>query len=153
MRRACSRTWRPTLAAYLTLGALSGGVLGRATPAGAEVTRVDVIRRADVGHSGYEKIVGTIHFAIDPADPHNAVLADIEKVTPGADHRVAFSADLYILRPKDPARSNGAALIEVANRGNKGLLVRTSVWRRVAGSIPRPTPIWATGCSRARDTR
>ncbi len=29
----------------------------------AEVTRVDVSRREDVGASGYEKIVGTIHSA------------------------------------------------------------------------------------------
>ena len=33
-----------------------------------------------------------------------------------------FSADLYILQPKDPSRRNGVALVEVSNRGGKGLL-------------------------------
>ena len=30
----------------------------------AEVVRVDVAKRVDVGMSGYEKIVGTVHFAV-----------------------------------------------------------------------------------------
>ncbi len=89
---------------------------------GAEVTRVDVASRADVGASGYEKIVGTIHFAVNPIDPRNAVIADLDKARADAGGRVAFSADLFILRPKDQARSNGVALIEVSNRGNKGML-------------------------------
>src|SRR5882672_10427398 len=42
---------------------LSAGV------ARADVTRVDIKTRADVGLSGYEKIIGTIHFAVDPNDP------------------------------------------------------------------------------------
>ena len=40
-----------------------------ASVARAEVVRVDVAKRVDVGTSGYEKIVGTIHFAVDPKNP------------------------------------------------------------------------------------
>jgi hypothetical protein len=93
-----------------------------AVPGAAEVTRVEVAKRADIGASGYEKIIGTIHFAIDPGDPRNRAIADIDKASTNADRKVEFSADLYILRPKDPARSNGVALVEVSNRGGKGLL-------------------------------
>jgi hypothetical protein len=89
-----------------------------AVEARAEVTRVDVARRADVGLSGYEKIVGTIHFAVDPADPHNRAVADLDKAPVNAAGRVEFSSDLYILRPKAP-RGNGAALVDILNRGNK----------------------------------
>lgn len=88
----------------------------------AEVTRLEIARRADVGSSGYEKIVGTIHFAVDPKDPHNRVVVDLDKAPVNASGRVEFSADLYILKPKDPARSNGAALVDVLNRGNKVVL-------------------------------
>src|SRR5262245_10674948 len=102
----------------LVVAALAGFALR----ADAEVTRVEVARRADVGTSGYEKIVGTIHFAIDPSDPRNRVIVDIDKAPTNADRKVEFSADLYILRPKDAARSNGVALVEVSNRGRKGLL-------------------------------
>jgi hypothetical protein len=87
----------------------------------AEVTRVDVARRMDLGTSGYEKIVGTIHFAVDPSDPRNRLVVDIEKAPRNADGRVEFSSDLYILRPKAP-RGNGAALVDILNRGNKVVL-------------------------------
>jgi hypothetical protein len=88
----------------------------------AEVVRVDVAKRADVGASGYEKISGTIHFALNPRDPRNAVIVDLDKARTNAAGLVEFSSDLYILRPKAGTRSNGVALIEVTNRGGKGLL-------------------------------
>jgi len=85
----------------------------------AEVTRVEIATRAAVGTSGYEKIVGTVHFAVDPAHERNKNVMDLDKAPRGASGRVEFSADLYILRPIDQARSNGVALIEVLNRGRK----------------------------------
>ncbi len=88
----------------------------------AEVTRVEITSRTDVGTSGYEKILGKLHFAVDPKHERNRVIADIELAPVNVTGRVEFSADLYILRPKDPARSNGAAIVEVSNRGGKGVL-------------------------------
>lgn len=85
----------------------------------AEVVRVEVVRRVDLGASGYEQIVGTIHFAISPSDLRNGVIADLDKARINAAGLVEFSADLHILKPTDSARSNGVALVEVANRGNK----------------------------------
>ena len=99
--------------------ALAAGGSGRA--ARAEVTRVDVARRVDLGASGYEKIIGTIHFAVDPKDPRNRMVVDLDKAPVNAAGRVEFSSDLYILRPKAP-RGNGAALVDVLNRGNKVVL-------------------------------
>jgi hypothetical protein len=116
MRRMSTVT-RGTRAIVLGLGC-AAGVLASASDARAEVTRVDIVRRADVGISGYEKIVGTIHFAVDPADPHNRVVADLDKAPVNSAGRVEFSSDLYILRPKAP-RGNGAALVDILNRGNK----------------------------------
>src|SRR6266851_2868097 len=87
----------------------------------AEVARVEIARRADVGASGYEKIIGTIYFAVDPKDPHNRIVVDLDNAPVNQSGRVEFSSDLYILRPKPP-RGNGAALIDVLNRGNKVVL-------------------------------
>ncbi len=89
-----------------------------------------------VGTSGYEKIVGTIHFAVDPSDPRNRVIVDLDKAPTNAQHRVEFAADLYILRPKDSARANGVALVEVSNRGRKGLL---STFNRAVGGLDPST--------------
>ena len=103
------------------VGALACALAGTVGVARAEVTRVDVARRMDLGASGYEKIIGTIHFAIDPKDPRNRAVVDLDKAPINAAGRVEFSSDLYILRPKAP-RGNGAALVDVLNRGNKAVL-------------------------------
>ncbi|HEX4936000.1 MAG TPA: hypothetical protein VFV33_22625, partial [Gemmatimonadaceae bacterium] len=63
-----------------------------------------------------------MHFAVDPHDSRNAPIADIDKAPVNAAGRVEFSSDLYILRPKDPSRSNGIALVDVLNRGRKPVL-------------------------------
>jgi hypothetical protein len=84
----------------------------------AEVTRVDIAARADVGMSGYEKIVGTIHFAVDPKKPRNRLVADLDKAPVNDEGLVEFSSDLYILRPK-ATPGNGVALVDILNRGNK----------------------------------
>ena len=97
----------------------------------AEVTRVSIASRAPVangqafGTTGpYEKLAGTIEFALDPSDPHNARIVDLDRAPRDSDGRVHFSADLYVLRPVDHVRGNGVLLFEIANRGRKGLLGR-----------------------------
>jgi hypothetical protein len=99
--------------------------------ASAEVTRVAITSRDTVaggqefgGTGPYERLVGTIDFAIDPGDPHNARIADLDRASKDADGRVHFTSDLYVLRPVDPTRGNGVLLFEIANRGRKGLLGR-----------------------------
>lgn len=120
---------RPWVIAVMLLASAAGH-------AAAEVTRVDVARRSDVGTSGYEKIVGTIHFALDPSDARNGVIADLAAAKKNAGGRVEMSADLFVLRPKDAARSNGVALIEVSNRGNKGVL---ATFNRAPGGLDPST--------------
>jgi hypothetical protein len=93
-----------------------------AARAGAELTRVDVTTRADIAGTSIEKIVGTAHFVVDPRDPKNAVIADIDKAPVNSAGRVEFAADLYILRQKDASRSNGIGLVEVLNRGRKPVM-------------------------------
>jgi hypothetical protein len=97
----------------------------------AEVTRVTVTSRTTVadgqafGATGpYEKLVGRIEFALDPADPHNAGIVDLTNAPRDSDGRVRFSSDLSVLRPTDPSKGNGVLLFEVANRGRRTLLGR-----------------------------
>jgi hypothetical protein len=85
----------------------------------AEVTRVEIAERVDLGASGYERITGTLHFAVDPAHPRNAIIADLDRAPVSPAGRVEFSADLQIFRPKEARRGNGAALVEISNRGGK----------------------------------
>src|SRR5262245_44322897 len=95
----------------------------------AEVTRIEIASRTDVlsgkpfGASGaYEKIVGRVFFSVDPAHPRNKAIVDLDKAPRDADGRVTFSADLYVLAPKDAARANGVAFFDVLNRGRKNII-------------------------------
>jgi hypothetical protein len=106
--------------------------------AGAEVARVEITTRRDVlggrsfGSAGpYELLVGRIHFAVDPANPRNRVVTDIEKAPRNAAGLVELTADLSLLRPKDAGRGNGVALIDVVNRGRRTVLTS---FNRATGS-------------------
>ncbi len=96
--------------------------LGTAPFAGAGVVRVEWAQPRDLGASGYEELSGQLHFEIDPALPQNALIADVALAPRNAAGRVAFQADLRILRPSDPARANGTIWIEIPNRGGKSSL-------------------------------
>ena len=93
------------------------------------VERVEILSRADVlegkafGEAGaYEKLVGRIHFAVKPESETNKLIVDLNKAPRNKDGEVEFSSDFYILRPKDPAKASGAVLVEIPNRGGKGIL-------------------------------
>jgi hypothetical protein len=97
--------------------------------ADAHVTRVEVISRTDVldGHAfglagAYEKIVGRVYFAVNPENLHNKLIVDLAKAPRNPQGEVEFSADLYLLKPKDMNKGNNAVLFEVSNRGGKGIL-------------------------------
>jgi hypothetical protein len=105
----------------------------------AALLRLEVSERTDVlagkpfGHTGpYERIVGKAYFAVDPKLAANQIIADIDKAPVNEKGLVEFSADVYVLKPRDPALGNGAALFEVSNRGRKGML---SMYNRAAGSV------------------
>lgn len=88
----------------------------------AAVTSVEPIDRTDHPAGGYEHVVAKVHFAVDPKLPQNRIIADIDLAPRNAAGLVEFSADLDILKPRDPAKSNGTALVEISNRGGKSLL-------------------------------
>jgi hypothetical protein len=94
-------------------------VLATAASAAAEVVRVAVTSRSDAP-SDYEKIVGKVYFAVDPRLPGNARIVDIDRAPRNAAGQVEFSADLYVLRPKNG--SSTVALIDVVNRGRLTVL-------------------------------
>jgi len=101
----------------------------------ASLVRIEVQDQSEAGP--YTRIVGRAYFAVDPRLPANRIISDIELAPRNEKGLVEFSADLYILRPRDPARANGAALFEVSNRGNKGLL---SMFNRAQSSRDPRSP-------------
>jgi hypothetical protein len=95
----------------------------------ARVVRVEITSRSDIQEGKpfenagpYEKIVGRVYFAVDPANLHNRQIVDLDKAPRNTHGEVEFSADLYLLKPKDMAKGNQAVLFEVSNRGGRGIL-------------------------------
>lgn len=97
----------------------------------AALTRVSVIERSDVlggrplGPAGaYERIIAKAYFELDPRLRANRAVRDLELAERNERGMVEFSADLYVLKPTDPAKGNGTLLFEAPNRGGKGMLAR-----------------------------
>jgi hypothetical protein len=110
------RECRPRAYRFAILGLF---LLAAPASSRAEVTRVDIQRREDVlggksfGSVGpYEKIVGKVYFAVDPDNPHNKIIVDLDKAPKNAQGKVEFSSDFYIIKPKDPSRGNGVVFFD-----------------------------------------
>ena len=69
----------------------------------------------------YLKITGTFEGELDPADPRNAVIADIG-LAPKTGGKVRYTSTFMILRPADPGKGNRKIFYDFGNRGNKRIL-------------------------------
>ena len=85
-------------------------------------SRTDLLDGKPFAAGPYEKIVGTATFGDDPSDPHDKGVVDLALAPRDANGRVVSRADVYILAPKTIENGNGNALLEVNNRGGKGML-------------------------------
>jgi hypothetical protein len=105
----------------------TAGVLALLPPAEARITQVQITTRETPTFGGYawpgvgqyEKLVGRAFGEVDPADPKNAIIVDIELAPRNARGNVEYSFDFYILKPIDLGRGNHKVVYEPPNRGNK----------------------------------
>ena len=74
------------------------------------------------GSGAYERLVGTVSFALDPDDPTNGNIVDLDLAPRNGHGLVEFSGDLDILKPVDSSRGNQRLLYDVNNRGNRTAL-------------------------------
>jgi hypothetical protein len=95
-------------------------------PCEARVTRLEIQQREIVADGQsfaaagpYERLSGVARFEVDPNDPHDAVVFDLDKAPRNAAGNVEFSADMVILKPIDLGRGSRTLFFEVNNRGRK----------------------------------
>lgn len=67
----------------------------------------------------YEELDGTANGELDPRDPLNAVIQDIQLAPRNAHGMVEYSTKISILKPVDESKGNHTLLFEIVNRGNK----------------------------------
>ncbi|MDA1184952.1 MAG: alpha/beta hydrolase domain-containing protein [Acidobacteria bacterium] len=93
----------------------------------AHITRIEITSTESPTFEGrsfgdvgpYEKLRGRAYGEVDPEDPRNAVITDIELAPRNARGLVEYSMDIYILKPVDPGLGNHKLVIDVNNRGDK----------------------------------
>jgi len=66
----------------------------------------------------YEELKGRVRFVLDPGNPANARITDVELAPRNAAGLVEFTADVSLLLPVVRSRGNGRVLLDVVNRGN-----------------------------------
>src|SRR5258705_655268 len=115
----------------LMLGCAHLALVAATATADARVTRIEVTKTEpfaagqSFGSAGaYEKVIGRFHGELDPKNPLNAVIVDLDKAPRNARGMVEYSAAFYALKPVDLAKGNGGLFYELSNRGNKGMLAR-----------------------------
>jgi hypothetical protein len=90
------------------------------SPASQQAPKPPGLRGQSFGSVGqYEELDGTAAGEIDPRDPLNAVIQDIEPAPRNSRGMVEYSMDFSILKPVDTSRGNHTILYDVVNRGNK----------------------------------
>ena len=67
----------------------------------------------------YERVKGTFKGELDPSDPRNKVIVNLDKAQKNAAGRIEYEADLYILRPVDAVHGSRKILYDVTNRGRQ----------------------------------
>ncbi len=91
----------------------------------ARVTRIVVERRDSPAFGGqpfgkagaYEVLSGHFFGEIDPKDPHNSIIMDIQFAPRNARGMVEYSATFALSKPIDMSKSNGVLYYTVSNRG------------------------------------
>ena len=87
----------------------------------AEVTKIEIISQESLSDAetdfSYESIQGVVYFSLDPLDPANSEITDIEYAPTNAQGNVEYSADFKVLVPSEDI-ANGGLLYMVNNRGS-----------------------------------
>ncbi len=115
MRRAIF----PAVACLILLAVMPASSEARVVRFVVEQTRriADGKSFGDVGP--YERLDGTVYIEVDPRDPLNAGIVNLDKAPRTPKGMVGFSSPFFILRPVDMTRGNHKLFYGVNNRGNK----------------------------------
>jgi hypothetical protein len=103
----------------------------------------------------YEQVSGTLKGEVDPKDPKNAIIQDLDLAPVNDRGMVEYSADFLMLKPKDMTKANGVLRYDAPNRGNiltmlapdrvpgdavyleRGYVLLYSAWQ---GDVPKSAP-------------
>ncbi len=116
--RTFARIARTGLLAALCVS-FGGNASARVVRLAIEKKESPAYKAQSFGKAGqYEILLGHFYGEIDPKDPVNLVINDIQLAARNARGMVEYSATFEISKPIDMAKSSGVLLYTVVNRGN-----------------------------------
>src|SRR6266851_2997353 len=109
-------------------------LLAWGTPVHARVTRIVIDVKTSPAFSGatfgdkgqYETIAGRAFGELDPNDPRNAIVQDIELAPKNAKGKVEYMATFFIVKPIRMENASGIMWHDVPNRGGRLTLAAAS---------------------------
>ncbi len=116
-----------TILHFLTTSLAVCFAIAGAAPAEARVTRIVIEQRQSPAYEGrafgaagqYEILTGKAHGELDPKDPHNTIITDLQFAPRNARGMVEYVATFTLVKPVDMAKANGVLLYAVPNRGRR----------------------------------
>jgi len=98
-----------------------------ASPAHAEVKKIVVDKKISPAFDGksfgaagqYETLAGRAFGELDPADPHNRIITDIQLAPRNRNGKVEYVASFFLVKPLDMSKSSHLMWHEVPNRGGR----------------------------------
>ena len=116
------RLWSPAAVAAALLA--SSSLVAEARVTSLQIDRIEPFANGMAfGPTGsYVRIGGVARGELDPADPRNAAIVDLDRAPRNERGMVEYDVDFDIMRPTDPTRGNRTLLYDVTNRGRKFLL-------------------------------
>ncbi len=102
-------------------------VLGCSITVEARVTKILIDLKQSPVNEGksfgsvgqYEMLSGKAFGELDPKDPHNAIITDIQFAPRNSRGMVEYVATFMLLKPMDLTKANGVMIYAVPNRGNR----------------------------------
>ena len=109
-----------------TLALVAVGFMCSAAVGEARVTRIEVLKVEQVPAAQangetvppYERISGRFYGELDPRDPKNALITDIQLAPKNARGMVEYVGTFSLMKPADMSRASGVLMYSVVNRGN-----------------------------------
>lgn len=110
-----------------TVAAAVLALLMLALPAFAEVKRIVIDRKVSPAFDGrtfgaagqYETLAGRAFGEIDPNDPHNRIITDIQLAPRNRNGRVEYVSSFFLVKPVDMSKSSRLMWHDVPNRGGR----------------------------------
>ena len=101
-------------------------------PAEARVTKLVIDTKVSPAFGGatfgtagqYETIAGRVFGELDPNDPHNTIINDINLAPTNANGKVEYIATFFMVKPIDMSKSSHLMWQDVPNRGGRHVWTR-----------------------------